>query len=346
VHAGSLRPCILEDAKVGLRDLASRRGIVYGASISTYQLRTTGFDSVFAREAAVLVPEDEMKRGAVEARRGQFDFTACEELISFARNCGIAARGHTLLWHARNPDWLEDAVLASRDPSLFTGYIATVLSRFRGRVRSWDVVNEAIQPGDGRADCLRNSFWLKAYGPSYIDDAYHAARAADPAAQLVYNDWGFEAGEPENDRFRAATLAFLEAALARKVPIDALGVQGHLTAFGPQVNQQKLRVFLDAVKALGLAILVTEHDVNDSGGPSRIDERDRAVADASQRFLDVVLDNSATMSVLTWGLSDRFIWTPGWEQRLASYSPRMLPLDADFSRKPMWHAIATSLSAM
>jgi endo-1,4-beta-xylanase len=345
-QAGPLRPRASEQAEAGLRDLAARRGIVYGAAVSTYQLRTAGFDSVFAREAAILVAEDEMKRGAVEARQGEFDFSAGEELIAFARNRDIAVRGHTLLWHARNPDWLEDAVLTSRDPSLFTNYIATILSRFRGRVRSWDVVNEAILPSDGRADCLRNSFWLKAYGPRYIDEAYHAARAADPAAQLVYNDWGFEAGEPENDRFRAATLAFLEAALARKVPIDALGVQGHLTAFGPQVNQQKLRAFLDSVKALGLAILVTEHDVNDSGGPSRIDERDRAVADASRRFLDVVLDNSATTVVLTWGLSDRFIWTPGWgwKQQLAGYVPRMLPLAADFSRKPMWHAIATSLS--
>jgi endo-1,4-beta-xylanase len=344
-QAGPLPPRVPENAQAGLRDLATRRGIVYGSSISTYQLRTAGFDSVFTREAAVLVAEDEMKRGAVEARQGQFDFSACEALISFARSRGIAVRGHTLVWHARNPDWLEDAVLASRDPSLFTDYIATIVSRFRGRVRSWDVVNEAIQPSDGRADFLRNSFWLKAYGPTYIDDAYHAARAADTAAELVYNDWGFEWGEPENDRFRAATLAFLEAALARKVPIDALGVQGHLTAFGPQVNQQKLRAFLDAVKALGLRILVTEHDVNDSGGPSRIDERDRAVADASRRFLDVVLDNSATTAVLTWGLSDRFIWIPGWEHLPAGYAPRMLPLDADFSRKPMWHAIATSLSA-
>jgi endo-1,4-beta-xylanase len=339
-RAAMLRPSILDNVDPGLRDMAARRGVAYGAALSTYQLDAAGFASVFAREAAIIVPEYEMKRGVIEAQRGQYDFTACDRLAEFAHNRGLAMRGHPLIWHKRNPDWLEGAVLESRNPRLFTDYITTVIQHFAGRVRSWDVVNEAIEPSDGRRDGLRNSFWLKAYGSDYIDEAYHAARAADPAAQLVYNDWGFEAGAPDNDRFRAATLRFLDGALARNVPIDVLGIQGHLAAYGAKVDQKKLRDFLDDVRALGLGIFITEHDVDDSDGPSRIDERDSAVADASRRFLDVALANPATRVVITWGLSDRFLAAPGG--LLAGHAPRMLPLDAGFARKPMWHAIASS----
>lgn len=340
-HAGKLRPSIL-DTGAGLRDLASGRGIVFGAALSSYQLRTPEFGSVFAREAAILVPEYEMKRGVIEAQRGRLDFEGCDRLVEFAESRGLAVRGHPLIWHKRNPDWLEAAIAEASDLKLVSGYITAVMRHFRGRVRSWDVVNEAILPSDGRKDGLRNSMWLKAYGPGYIDEAYHAARAADPTAQLVYNDWGFEAGGSDNDRFRAATLDFLAGARARNVPIDALGIQGHLAAFGTTVDQRKLRDFLDAVRSLGLGLLVTEHDVDDSGGSSRIDERDRAVADTSRRFLDVVLANQAASAVLTWGLSDRFLPVPGWRQQLAGYAPRMLPLDAAFVRKPMWRAIASS----
>ena len=189
-------------------------------------------------------------------------------------------------------------------------------------------------------DCA-NSLWLKRFGPDYIDLAYHAAKQADPAALLVYNDWGCEGGEAWNDKFRAVTLKFLEGALARKVPIEALGLQGHLSAFGPPIDQKKLRDFLDRIRAMGLRILVTEHDVDDSKGPSDIALRDRAVGDASVRFLDVVLANQATLGVLTWGLSDRFLKPDGGLRALFSgYSPRKLPLDANLERTPMWGAIA------
>jgi endo-1,4-beta-xylanase len=122
-------------------------------------------------------------------------------------------------------------------------------------------------------------------------------------------------------------------------------MQGHLSAFGPQVNQKKLAAFLQSVRSMGLKVLITEHDVDDSGGPSDIALRDRAVADASRRFLDVMLDNPATTAVLTWGLSDRFLDPPAWRDRLAGRYPRMLPLDRGYARKPMWRAIAEAFRA-
>ncbi len=324
-----------------LRERAAAHGRFYGCAAGSYQLAEQDFAQALAREANMLVPEYELKRLTVEPKPGQFDYSGADKLLAFATAHGMKMRGHTLVWYASNPDWLEEKVLAAPDDEVLTDYAGRLVGRYRGRMHSWDVVNEAIYLKDGRADGLRNCLWLKRFGPDYIDLAYHAAKQADPNALLVYNDWGCEGGEAWNDKFRAATLKFLEGALARKVPIEALGLQGHLNAYGARVDQKKLRAFLNEVRAMGLRILVTEHDVDDSGGPPDAAARDRAVADASARFLDVMLDNEATLAVLTWGLTDRYLKAPGGLRALFSgYSPRKLPLDADLKRKPMWGAIA------
>lgn len=328
-----------------LAQAARGSGRLYGCATSTFELRDATFASALRREAAILVPEYELKRNAIEHEPGRLDFTAGDELQRFAHASGMAFRGHTLVWHKANPAWLEDELSSPRHDQRFTGYIAEVMRHYRGQMHSWDVVNEAIDPESGRADNLRETVWLKRFGPTYISDAFHAARAADPSALLVYNDWGCEGAGLKHDRFRAATLAFLETAKARRVPIDAYGMQGHLQAFGPQLEQRKLHDFLERLGSLGLRVLVTEHDVDDSGGPLDVSARDRAVADSSRRFLDVVLDCAATIGVLTWGLSDRFLDPPGWKERLEGYEARLLPLDSGFARKPMWSAMAASFSA-
>jgi len=331
------------EADAPLRARAAASGRFYGAAAGSYQLRDGDFAEVLAREANILVPEYELKRLIVEPEPGRFDYSGADALLRYAAAHGLKMRGHTLVWYAANPPWLDEKVLGAPDDEILTDYIARLMGRYRGRVHSWDVVNEALDPQSGR---LRDSVWLRRFGPSYIDLAYHTAKRADPDALLVYNDWGCEGGEAWNDRFRAATLKFLSGALARSVPIEALGLQGHLNAFGPGVDQKKLGAFLDEVRAMGLRILVTEHDVDDSGGPAGIAVRDRAVADASARFLDVVLDNQATAAVLTWGLTDRYLHRPeGWRAALSGYTLRKLPLDADLRRKPMWSSIARAFGA-
>ncbi|HSZ74528.1 MAG TPA: endo-1,4-beta-xylanase [Rhizomicrobium sp.] len=337
--ASALPNAAFAQADDSLRARAQRRGILYGCATGNYQLRQPDFASACAREAGIIVPEYELKRHIVEPVRGHYDFSAADALLAFANAHGMRFRGHPLVWHKSNPPWLADAV-ATRDEKLLAQYIQAVVGHYKGRVHSWDVVNEAIWPQDGRADNLRRTLWLDTFGPSYIDAAFHAAHDADPNAMLVYNDWGCEGGETWNDAFRAATLSFLESALKRRVPIDALGLQGHLGAFKP-IDQKKLRKFLEAVKTMGLRILITEHDVDDHGGPSDIDARDRAVADASRRFLDVACE-AGVIAILTWGLSDRYIQAP-YEHDTWGWNARMLPLDAQMQRKPMRQAIADTL---
>ncbi|HEY0299720.1 MAG TPA: endo-1,4-beta-xylanase, partial [Rhizomicrobium sp.] len=259
-----LRPSVADDG-ASLRGLAASRGLVFGAALANYQLRAADFTQAFLRDCAMLVPEYELKRFLTEPERGHFDFTDADALLAFARQNGLSVRGHTLVWYAANPPWLEDAVAGAADEAVFADFVRAMAAHYRGRMHSWDVVNEAIEPKDGRADGLRETLWLKKFGPDYIDRAFVLAREADPGALLVYNDYALESGAPHNDARRKATLKLLEGLVARGVPVGALGLQGHLLAFGLTIDQKKLAAFLDDVRAMGLRILMTDHVVAATG---------------------------------------------------------------------------------
>ena len=329
-----------------LRALAADKGILFGSAAATYEFKDADFTALLPRDAAILVPEYEMKRDVIEPSPGAYDFSGCDALMDFAQKHGMRMRGHPLVWHERNPPWLEEAVRNKRDPRLLTKYVSTVAGRYRGRMHSLDVVNEALVPPDQGATGWRPSFWLDAFGSEYLDLAFHAAREADPATLLIYNDAGCEQDTPGHDMFREHVLGLLDGLLKRGVPLRGMGLQGHLTAFGPKVNQRKLNAFLDELAARNLSILVTELDVDDEGGPRDAEIRDRAVADEARRFLDVTLDNQAVRTVLTWGLTDRYLDPPlSWRLRLSGWKGRRLPYDTQLRPKPLHSALAQAFRA-
>ncbi|MGE5506174.1 MAG: endo-1,4-beta-xylanase [Actinomycetota bacterium] len=335
LSVSALGAAVPTDAGGPLAGRAAKRGLAYGAAVTSDQLADQGFARVFARDAGMVVPEWETKRQAIEAAPGRLDFTAGDRLAGFARRHGQAFRGHTLVWHQSLPLWLGQALAERPEERLLTAYVEQVAKHFRGTAVSWDVVNEAVEPTEGGDGSLRPSPWLDAFGPAYVEMAFHAARAGDPEAMLVYNDYDLEAADQRQEDRRTAVLRLLESLRARAVPVDAVGLQAHLRAFGPPLDPKRLSAFLHEAAAMGLKIVVTELDVNDRGGPSGMAERDRAVADTARRFLDVVLDRPETVAVLSWGLSDRYSWLVR-EQPEA----RPLPLDRDLVRKPLWHAMA------
>lgn len=122
-------------------------------------------------------------------------------------------------------------------------------------------------------------------------------------------------------------------------PIHALGIQSHLDAASRPGRHPELRGFLREVGASGLAVMITELDVDDRRVPGSVADRDEAVADAYRAFLDLVLEEAPVLSVATWGLSDRRSWLSAGAARLA----RPLPLDRSLRRKPAWRALAATL---
>ena len=332
-----------------LRVHAMRHNRLYGATATSANLMgDLMFATTLAREAQILVAEAETKRFRIEPEPKQFNFSGADAILRFAKANNQKMRGHTLVWHNSNPNWLETAVVDSKDEKLITDYIGTVVNHYRGQFHSWDVVNEAIEPLDGHPDGLRtNSIWFKAFGEDYIPTAFHAAREADPHALLFYNELNLEIDAPWADRRRKATLRLLERLRARNVPIDGFGMQGHLKKYMANYSEKVLSKFMDEVAAMGLKILVTEFDVADIRGPLDIGQRDREIADLTHMFLDVCFSKKEVLGCLTWGLTDKYSWlswasTYKWPDGQLS---RGLPFDASFNRKPMWNAMALSFDS-
>ncbi|OYW83658.1 MAG: 1,4-beta-xylanase [Sphingobium sp. 32-64-5] len=269
-------------------------------------------------------------------------------MIAFAQQHGLAARGHTLVWYAKNPPWIEAALPragARAKEALMGGYIETAMRRYAGKIGEWDVVNEPVEPREGRADGLRaKNIWGQAFGERYIDIAFGIAREADPTAKLFLTDFGLEHDSPRCAARRRAILGLLERALGRGVPIDALGIQGHLKPFRERFDERVFARFLDEVRGMGLRIAVTEFDIADRGGASDVARRDAQVAAVGRAFLDVALDSPAMDSVLSWGLSDRYSWLstyPDYRWPDGQLS-RGLPLDGELRRKRLWAAMAAA----
>lgn len=339
-------------SREGLAAHARRTGRYFGAAVKSRLLREdAAFRAAIVRECDMLVEEYELKRGTTEPKRGQYDFSGADQIIDFAAQHGMRARGHALVWYAANPPWLEPALKAAGDrerEELMASYIDVAMRRYAGRIAEWDVVNEALEPNQGRADGMRmDSMWMQAMGEHYIDAAFHLARETDGKATLFLTDFGLEHDSPRCERRRTAMLKLLDRLMARGVPIDAIGIQGHLKPFKEPFDDRRFAAFLQTLSGYGLGLSITEFDIADRGGPPNPAKRDQEVAAVAKAFLDVALDNPAMGSILCWGLSDRYSWLSNfpeykWPDGQLS---RGLPLDAGMTRKPLWDAIAAAFDA-
>jgi len=255
----------------------------------------------------------------------------------------MQVRGHTLVWHNSVPDWLRKDAAQSNVRQLLIDHIRTVVSRYRGRVHSWDVVNEAIFPADGQPDGLRKSFWYETIGPDYIELAYRTAREADPHVKLSYNDYGVEYDSDENAARRASILALLERLRQKNVPLDAVGVQSHIKAGSPNSIGRGLTDYIQAIHAMGLEVYLTELDVNeDDIADDDVAHRDQAVAETYRQFLHIALASPAVKLMLTWGVSDRRTWLndgPTHHRKQPNRPQRSLPFDAQYLPTPAYFAV-------
>ncbi len=339
-------------ATVTLRKMASDKGLLYGTTIAAAQINSDQpFVDLVCREVGVVVAENEMKwqvmnRGA----SGDDDYGPADTVATFAAANALVLRGHNLLWFHRTPNWFFDLPDRPKQERAVVKHIEQLAGRYRGRVHSWDVVNEPIEPKDGRPDGLRTAVFLETLGPEYLDLAYRTARAADPSARLVVNEYDIELDSSEQEARRMALLHLLERMQRAGTPVDAVGIQAHLTAVGgPPFSAPLLRRFLADIASLGLTVQITELDVTDENAPADVTVRDILVADAYRRFLDAALDEPAVKMVVTWGLSDRHSWicrreTYQTKWRTDDAASRPLPFDADLGAKPAFEAIARAFA--
>jgi endo-1,4-beta-xylanase len=345
------------DGAASLGAHAAARNLLYGCAVSAGPLaRDLAYATLIREQARIVVAENAMKWGPLRPTPDTFRFEDADALVAFAEANHQKIRGHNLCWHRQNPAWLDAFATPANARNVFTTHITTVAGRYAGRMHSWDVVNEAVQISDGRADGLRLSPWLKLIGDDYIELAFRTARDADPQALLTYNDYGIEDDTPASEQKRQAILVMLRRMLTRHVPIDAVGIQSHIsasaaTATGPATSPAPagtatahvygggLLRFIAAVRELGLQVFLTEMDVNDGALPLDNAARDTAVAATYRQYLDLVLADPAVRAVLTWGITDHYTWLNGESSRADKQPERPLPFDSTYLPKPATFAM-------
>jgi endo-1,4-beta-xylanase len=334
--------------------IGRRRGIAVGSSAATWQLSDPDYRHLFGRQAAALFTEDDLLWYRLKPTPDSpLDFRYGDRIVAFAAQHGMPVVGAHLVWdQGFGGGWTDDDLwgLDARSARhLLFGTLRRVVRHYAGHVAAWSVVNEATSP-EGIRGLRTDVPWYETIGPSYVAEAFRIANAADPAALLVLNDFGFETVNRYGDRpvgRQRATLQVLDRLLRAGVPVHALGIQAHLLAqdFAERFDAEAYRRFLSQIADQGVRIMITELDVLDSGLPADPRTRDAAVADVYRRYLSTALAEPAVGAVLTFGLSDRYTWLEEDYPRPDGAHRRPLAFDRGLGRKPAYRAIAESLRA-
>jgi len=344
----------------GLHHAAKSKGMRFGSAVSagnkqSGSFRNPQYAKLLQRDCGMLVAENEMKWQALRPGPDAFNFGPFDAIVAFAEKNALAIRGHTLLWHRPQwqPAWMEaydfGATPVREAERLLTTHIKTVTDRYRGKILSYDVVNETVLEDS----TLAQTALSRAIGgtETLVDLAFHTAREQLPDAELVYND--YMSWEPGNEKHRAGVLKLLEGFKKRNVPVDALGVQSHIridtydpsTGTGPK-QEREWRQFIDEVTAMGYHLLMTEFDVNDQALPADIASRDQSVAAYAKGYLDLMFSYPQLKDVLAWGLCDSYSWLQQFQPTRTDGQPkRPCPYDSEFKPKPLHTVLAQAFAS-
>jgi endo-1,4-beta-xylanase len=326
-------------ATPSMQSSGGKKLIPYGAAVRSDVLASDPSyrDAVIAN-CQIVVPESELKWLELRPSKDEYRFEKADAIIDFARQNSIEVRGHTLAWYGALPAWTEAIGSRAEAERELTDHIETVVSRYRGVIPSWDVVNEPLAEWPESASSLRPSIWARRLGPDYLPLALRTTAAVDSDARLVLNEYDVEYVGPRFAARRKALVQLLRSLRDRDVPLHAVGLQAHLFA-SRTIDRDGLQALLAEIAALKLDVWITELDVIDYELPGKIGERDTLVADMASQFLKAVSEVVRPKAILTWGLSDRYTWVPTYFKRRDGMPNRPLPLDAELKRKPLFDVI-------
>ena len=321
--AAAQTPATLKDAY--------RDSFYVGAAINSAQI--TGSDArgaaIVATQFSSISPENALKWGNIHPRPDTYSFELPDKYVEFGEKNHMFIVGHTLIWHNQTPDWVfqdEKGNPLTREALLkrMHDHIFAVVGRYKGRIQSWDVVNEALND-DG---ALRQSQWLKIIGEDYIAKAFQYTHEADPQAELNYNDYSLE-----NEAKRNGAVALIKKLQSQGIPVAVVGIQGHDGLDWPSVEVEDATI--SAFAKLGVKVAITELDIGVlppvAPGSADVSLRIKAdpkldpyvsgLPDAVQKALAekyaglfaVYLKHRAAMSRVTfWGVTDGDSWRNNW----------------------------------
>ncbi|MCR6705173.1 MAG: endo-1,4-beta-xylanase [Cellulomonas sp.] len=293
---------------------AAEKGRYFGTAIAAGRLSDSTYSSIANREFTMITAENEMKWDATEPSQNSFSYSRGDQIANWARNNGKQVRGHALLWHAQMPGWAQNlSGSALRNAAI--NHVTKVATYYRGKIHSWDVVNEAFAD-DGRGS--RRDSSLQRTGNDWIEAAFRAARAADPGAKLCYNDYNTDGINAKSTGVYNMVRDFK----SRGVPIDCVGFQSHLGTGLPGDYQANLQRFAD----LGVDVQITELDIEQGGNQANM------YAAVTNACLAVARCNGITV----WGVRDSDSWRTGANPLL---------FDASGNKKAAYTSVLNALNA-
>ncbi len=311
--------------------------------------------AIITKHFNTISPENVLKWQVVHPQPGVYDFSQSDRYVAFGERHGMFIVGHTLTWHSQTPKWVfEDSAgrPLTRDALLarLRDHIHTVVGRYKGRIRGWDVVNEALNE-DGT---MRQSPWFRIIGPDFVAQAFAFAREADPNVELYYNDYSLE-----NARKRAGGVRLVKSLLDAGLKVTAVGMQDHLKMNWPSVAEEDSTI--RAFAALGVKVNITELDVDvlpqatqnrtaDVGLRAAVnpalnpyaaglpDSMQIALARRYAEIFGVLLAHRDVIDRVTfWGAEDGASWLNGWPIRGRTSYP--LLFDRKGQPKPAFDAV-------
>lgn len=341
----------------GLKDAFDGK-FVLGAAVNERQIREldTKGDSVLFRHFNAIEPENCLKSAEIMPAYGQYNWELADKYVDFGNRHGLEVFGHCLIWHSQcTPDFCYDAAGNLLDAETLKArmkeHITTVVSRYKGRIKGWDVVNEAVME-DGS---FRQSPFWQILGEEFISWAFQCAHEADPHCELYYNDYSMH--EPAK---LETVIRMVKDMQARGIRIDAVGFQGHigmdypdLELYASHIRRVKEETGLDiCITELDMSILPT---VTRSADISMSREAwqaalnpwpDGAPAEAQEAWnvrmgevLEMFLQNSdAIRRINVWGICDSDSWKNGWPIPGRVDAP--LWVDRNYNLKPFLHKYA------
>ncbi len=245
------------EKKNTLKDAFSGKFYI-GTALNEPQI--TGRDSASVRvvkeQFSAIVAENCMKSESLQPKEGTFNFDLADRFVAFGEQNGLFVTGHCLIWHSQAPKWFfTDSLGNNVSREVLIGrmkkHIQTVVGRYKGRVKGWDVVNEAIME-DGS---FRNSKFYQIVGEDFIKLAFQFAHEADPDAELYYNDYNeWYPGK------RNAIVQMIRKLKAEGVRIDGIGMQAHVGLDGPSITDYEAAITAYANE--GVKVMITEFDLS------------------------------------------------------------------------------------
>ncbi len=345
-------------ANAPLRDLAYARGIVIGGALDPRPLAAEPlYRDTAKREFNFMSPEGEFSIYETHSDQSPYAmFATLPELdaqVNFALQNGAQVQAFHLAWYRDSlwTTWLNN-IPANQRWTFLQKHIRDLMTRYKGKARSWNVVNEAFDDDgsvrgakidlDPQTGQFAGENWLAPLGRDYIEKSFREARFADPTARLFYNDYNLEYNDPDSPTSAKweAVLAMVKDFKARGVPIDGLGFQGHHNLrYGlpdPKILAERFRV----LRRLGVEVRITEFDLSIEGAPGTQAERLTRQAEAYKAFLNVCLAAPNCTGFQTWGFTDKYSWLNNPSNANAA---QPLIFDANYQPKPAYYALRDAL---